>query len=314
MIRKSLIIISLIVLVFLGSVSLTACNMAEETGNTNVGVITINGLKFVLNKDGNSYSLTGVEKITGTEIVIPEACEDKPVTRIGDYVFVDNNNFSSITIPDGVTKIGNYAFSNCSSLTSVNFTENSLLESIGYQAFYRCRSLVDISIPDGVTEIGESAFYGCSSLKSVKVPVGVTEISSATFYGCNGLESVYYDGDVSDWCNVTFESTTANPLYYANNLYLKSDNEYDLLKIFDIPDTLTEIKDYSFCGCESLMEIVIPENLSIIGKRAFYNCKYLTSVEYEGTKEDWNKITKASGWNEEISAKKVVCSDGDIDF
>ena len=37
-------------------------------------------------------------------------------------------------------------------------------------AFYNCRSLFDIVIPDGVTSIGYGAFWRCNSLNSVVIP------------------------------------------------------------------------------------------------------------------------------------------------
>ena len=77
---------------------------------------------------------------------------------------------------------------------------------------------------------------------------------------------------------------------------------------------MTSIGDSAFGGCSSLTSVTIGNGVTSIGDWAFSGCSSLTSVEYEGTKEDWNKITKESGWNEEISAKKVVCSDGDINF
>ena len=40
-------------------------------------------------------------------------------------------------------------------------------------AFFDCKSLINISIPDGVTEIATGVFGGCKSLTSIKYK-GVT--------------------------------------------------------------------------------------------------------------------------------------------
>lgn len=39
------------------------------------------------------------------------------------------------------------------------------MTSIGKYAFYMCKSLIDVMIPDSVKSIGKYAFYGCSNLK-----------------------------------------------------------------------------------------------------------------------------------------------------
>jgi len=41
--------------------------------------------------------------------------------------------------------------------------------SIGYRAFYGCKGLTSISIPEGVTSIGGGAFLDCTSLKTITV-------------------------------------------------------------------------------------------------------------------------------------------------
>ncbi|MCL2062182.1 MAG: leucine-rich repeat protein [Firmicutes bacterium] len=69
---------------------------------------------------------------------IPSSLKTVVITggnSIGDFVFSNCRNLTSIEIPNSVTKIGNYAFKNCSDLTS-------------------------ITIPDSVTGIGEGAFIG----------------------------------------------------------------------------------------------------------------------------------------------------------
>lgn len=61
-----------------------------------------------------------------------------------------------IVIEPGVTRIGNFAF-------------------------YYCRNLTSITIPDTVTSIGELALYNCDSLTSVVIPDSVTEIEHRAF-------------------------------------------------------------------------------------------------------------------------------------
>ena len=59
-----------------------------------------------------------------------------------------------------MTGIGGCAFSRCKSLVEVVIPDS--VTSIGYWAFDGCRSLTDIVIPDSVTSIGDGAFENCS--------------------------------------------------------------------------------------------------------------------------------------------------------
>ncbi len=72
------------------------------------------------------------------------------------------------------------------------------------------------------------------------------------------------------------------------------------------------VKDGKLLYCASrASEIAIPEAVTVIGENAFFACNSLTSVEFAGTKEEWNKIEKDVNWNKRIAIKSVKCSDGE---
>ena len=50
--------------------------------------------------------------------------------------------------------------------------------------FYCHDSLMDATIPNGVTSIGVQAFFGCDSLTKVTIPDSVTNISGSAFDNC----------------------------------------------------------------------------------------------------------------------------------
>ena len=201
-----------------------------------------------------------------TSITIPNS-----VTEIGSYAFSGCTGLTSVSIPNSVTKIGDGAFSYCRGLTSVSIP-NSVTE-IGSYAFSSCSGLTSITIPNSVTEIGWGAFWGCTGLTSVTIPNSVTTIGSYAFEGCSGLTEVNIS-DLSAWCKIDFDSSQANPLYYAKKFKLNGAEIKDLV----IPDDITKIKNYAFYDCTGLTSITIPNSVTSIGSEAFYRCTGLTSV------------------------------------
>ena len=195
-----------------------------------------------------------------------------------------SSNYASIytvTVPEtitydgttySVTSIGNYAFRNCSSLTSVTIGES--VTSIGEEAFYGCSSLTSITIPNSVTSIGRVAFFDCSSLTSVTIPNSVTSIGPGAFVGCTSITKTNYTGNIASWCDISFGNEFANPIYYSKNLYIDEQEVKDLV----IPNTVNNIRDYTFSYCSSLTSITIPNSVTSIGDEAFRSCSSLTSI------------------------------------
>lgn len=136
-------------------------------------------------------------------------------------------------------------------------------------AFYCCRGLSSISIPDGVTSIGYSAFMFCSGLTSIHIPKSVTSIKSDAFSYCDGVTSITVDlqnpvYDSREGCNAIVETAT-------NALYTGCKNTV-------IPKSITKIGSSAFCGCTGLTYITIPDGVTSIGFYAFRGCNGLTSI------------------------------------
>ena len=179
------------------------------------------------------------------------------------------NDVKSVLIDNNVTSIGNYAFRNCTSLTSVEIPNS--VTSIGASAFYGCSSLTSVEIPNSVTSIGESAFYGCSSLVSVTIPNSVTSIGAGAFYNCSGLTSIHVAND--------------NPNYYSVEGVLFNKYMTTLVQCpggkqgaYIIPNSVTSIGSRAFYNCKGLTSVTIPNSVTSIGSSAFRSCTGLKSV------------------------------------
>lgn len=66
------------------------------------------------------------------------------------------------------------------------------------------------------------------------------------------------------------------------------------LSSINIPDGVTTIGEYAFYNCTKLSSIIIPVNVTSIGEYAFYECSSLPVINYRGTKQQWDAISKAS--------------------
>ncbi|MBR5570372.1 MAG: leucine-rich repeat domain-containing protein [Oscillospiraceae bacterium] len=205
------------------------------------------------------------------------------VTSIGDSAFYDCTSLTSVTIPESVTSIGQSAFSRCTSLISIWVDENnSIYSSDDCGVLFNkdqtklilapCRLLGSYAIPDSVTNIGYCAFEDCTSLTSVSIPDSVANIGYYAFEDCTNLTGVYIT-DLAAWCNISFDSG-ANPLNYAENLYLNGELLTDML----VPDGVTSIGDYAFYNCASLTGVTVSNSVIGIGEHSFAGCTSLTSV------------------------------------
>ena len=100
----------------------------------------------------------------------------------------------------------------------------------------------------------------------------ITSIGQYAFSVCD-LNSVYIS-DLSAWCRIDFENDASNPLGYTSRLYLNGYLVTDLI----IPNDITEIKNYAFCGARDLETVIISNNVTAIGYESFCNCEELETV------------------------------------
>ncbi len=237
-------------------------------------------------------------------IVLPENAE-----YIGAGAFMGCSSVKFITIPLTVGYIGNGAFYACSSLATVslyftgsdiNGTDSTSFAWLFGGDYKTVPALKSVNVL-GDGPIAAGAFKDCNIIESVSIFSDITKIGAEAFAGCTSLEKVNIT-DVAAWCEVEFADYYANPVYYANKLYLNGALLTDLvipegvteigfaafngcasITSITLPSTLTTINTAAFKGCSSIQKITLPETVSSIGSLAFANCGALTDINIPGT-------------------------------
>ena len=183
------------------------------------------------------------------------------------------------SIRKGVKVIGNVAFWGCKSLTNINIPNS--VTTIGDSAFVGCESLTNINIPNSVPTIGEKTFLGCESLVNINIPNSVTTIGDSAFAFCDSLTSINIPNSVTTIGKFAFsDCDSLVNINIPNSVTTIGEYAFDGCKSLvniNIPNSITTIEEYAFDGCKSLVNINIPNSVTTIGKGAFACCINLPS-------------------------------------
>ncbi len=153
-------------------------------------------------------------------------------------------------------------------------------------AFSGCNLLNEIIITDKITEIGEKAFINCNELINVTLPNTLTKIDKQAFLNDENIAYVNFVGTADEWATISFNDVDANPITYSKNIYFN-----DVLAENVVISEATEINYYVFNNCESIKTLEIKLPLKTVLSGAFNGCVNLTDVNYEGTEDEWKKIS-----------------------
>lgn len=260
-------------------------------------------------KNCSSLKDVYVEDIATILNVIFVTAESNPLSN-GANLYVGSELFTTLALNEGVTKLKKYAFYNCTSLK--NIVLPSSLKDIGNDAFtgveiesadvwgnhYTCfsktnlktisfngkkvyndfqglKSLETIILKEGVEEIERSAFSNCSNLRKIVLPTTLNKIEAYAFYNLFKIEEVHIS-DLASFLNIERENVYSSPIYNTNKLYINGNLVTELV----IPESVTEIDDYTFYGAKFLSKIVFNDTITRIGERAFFGAENLNELVF----------------------------------
>ena len=233
--------------------------LADEEARTLLSMFLLASAKKNLSMC--SFRLFGVQKPKEEEVWSTEVTDEDLKNAVEDEFGVKYSKdwkrllkapeslSGKYSIRKGVKVIGDVAFWGCKSLTNINIPNS--VTTIGEQAFLGCESLVNINIPNSVTTIGDSAFAYCDSLTSINIPNSVTTIGEFAFWGCESLVNI----------NIPNGVTTIGEYAFASCKSITNIN---------IPNSITTIEDGAFCGCENLPSHIKSDIRQRFGEKVFH--------------------------------------------
>ena len=237
-------------------------------------------------------------------LVIPDVIDGKPVVAVGASAFFEKTNFTTLTIGKNVKTIGNEAFRKASTMTSVTFAPDGVLETLGESAFRGCAELIEFEMPNTVKSVGNmvlqanaklasvtlsnqlttlstQALCNCPMLKTVVIPASVTTIASKAFWHeTGGLEEITIPSTVTSVASDAFngccnlKTVTWNSATVPGNIF----KDKTSLQTVTFGESVTTIENYAFQGCTGLTELTIPATLTKIETFAFTGCTNVTTV------------------------------------
>ena len=136
-------------------------------------------------------------------------------------------------------------------------------------AFAYNEQIVNVIIPNGVTEIPYSAFIGCPNLARVDLPSGIVKIGWAAFKNCTALTDVNLPLSLEYIGSFSFSNTAIEKLYIPGNVTTIGDGAFsDCVSLkelkFQEDSKITVLYDYGLQSCVSLERLYLPSNINLL--------------------------------------------------
>ena len=197
---------------------------------------TENGFTYVVS-NGQAV-IIAVDGTVKGDVMVPAVLGGAPVGIVGMGAFKENDQITSVTLPDSVVRVDEQAFRGCPSLEKLSFGQG--LTALPESAVADCDSLTNLIFSERnehfITD-ASGVVYNAARTEIITVsrlaegeytiPAAVSRVRDRAFMGCAGLTKVTFAG--------------------ANTVIGKG----------------------AFASCASLTAVLLPENLKTVPEEAF---------------------------------------------
>lgn len=193
------------------------------------------------------------------------------------YQCVDRD-LEEYTIKDGTVTLADELFE---SSQGNAFHIPASVEQIGNRAFAYTQIKALPEMP-GLKRIGDEAFYQCKNLKKVTIPETVEYIGGGAFYGCSNIWSLTYNA-INAECKRLMESNMPLEKIVIGDKVRRLPNGIFSGREFTevtLPACLERIDESAFYGCKNLTTINLSDSIRYIGDNAFYGCSSLKNIHW----------------------------------
>lgn len=204
------------------------------------------------------------------------------------YLGTEAERLSNITYDTNISTsgFGNLRWTYRGSVVEYDGLYYTYKDSIARVAGFVGDTVADLVIPasisiDGVDYpvkyIDVCAFIGDFKLKSVRLLGDSVIVDDYAFWRCNALESFVSDNAVGfeGWADDVGNTTLYGMMKGCNFGYCTSLTEFSVACCVD---TNTKIPYRAFRDCDSLVEFIVPDGITIVGQEAFAGCNKLEKL------------------------------------
>jgi len=177
--------------------------------------------------------------------------------------------------------------------------------TLGYHAFYGCKKLRSLTLPDTISAIDKDVFTDCSSLRYMNIPKSTRSVEGGAFTSCVELSELelspsnrFFTGKDGCICSADGKTLIAWPAVSGDVELSESVeilDEYAFsgctgLTSLKMPG-VKEILQYAFVGCKNLKSLFLAKGFTTLDKNVFEDCSSLAAIDVDPE----NRAFKSAG-------------------
>ena len=218
-----------------------------------------------------SQQLTTISDSAFADCINIKTIPDLPqnLKELGSEAFYGCEKMTgNLSFPNGLEIIGRCSFMNCYSIIcSIEIPDS--VTSVGYAAFFSS-GITSLKLSNNLKTIEDATFSYSHLAGKIEFPQEIESICANAFFQTNITEVVFL-GNIKEFGDSCFYSTSISTIQIPQSVkvipskFLMSSSLTGKLKL---PISTTEIQSYAF-AYTAITSIEMPEELSIIGDYAF---------------------------------------------